>query len=128
MREIKSMKTVLPGFWYLDNFNLKKRFCDKKHEILTTKIYNFKNSAGPIYRAIITSAPHMPKQYYRDRGRSANPRYYLVADRNSFKNNYLPLEISLYLNNYGIEFLDTIQLKDILKDEPVIKYFTVINR
>lgn len=92
------------------------------------KIYNFKNSAGPIYRAIITSAPHMPKQYYRDRGRSANPRYYLVADRNSFKNNYLPLEISLYLNNYGIEFLDTIQLKDILKDEPVIKYFTVINR
>ena len=79
------------------------------------KIYNFENSAGPIYRAIITGAPHMPKQYYRDRGRSANPRYYLVADRNSFKNNYLPLEISLYLNNYGIEFLDTIQLKDILK-------------
>jgi type II secretory pathway pseudopilin PulG len=92
------------------------------------KIYNFENSAGPIYRAIITSAPHMPKQYYRDRGRSAKPRYYLTADSDTFKNNYLPLEISLYSNDQRIGFIDTMKLQDILKEEPIIKYFTVINR
>ena len=59
------------------------------------KIYNFKNAAGPIYRAIITNGPQMPKKFYRDRGRSAKPRYYLTAARTAFENNYLPLEISL---------------------------------
>lgn len=94
----------------------------------TARIYNFKEPAGPVYRAVITCAPHMPKQYYRDRGTSATPRYYLLSDRKSFKNNFLPLEISLYSNKYGLESLDTIDLKDILSEAPLLKYFTVINR
>ena len=47
----------------------------------SAKIYDFKDAAGPIYRAILTVGPHMPKQYYRDRGRSAKPRYYLTKGR-----------------------------------------------
>ena len=92
------------------------------------KIYNFKNAAGPIYRAIITNGPQMPKKFYRDRGRSAKPRYYLTAARTAFENNYLPLEISLYKNNYGPEFIDKIKLKDIIKEESLVTYVTIINR
>ena len=94
----------------------------------SAKIYNFNNAAGPIYRAILTNSPHMPKQYYRDRGRSANPRYYLTANREAFKNNFLSLEIALYSNDQEPEFIDSIQLKDILKKKPIVTYFTVINR
>ena len=47
------------------------------------KIYDFNNAAGPIYRAILTNSPHMPREYFRDRGRSANPRYYLTRSRGS---------------------------------------------
>jgi len=94
----------------------------------SAKIYDFQNAAGPIYRAILTNGPQMPKQYYRDRGRSAKPRYYLTTDRYAFKNNYLPLEISLFSNDHGLEFLDSIQLKDILEKKPIVTYFTVINR
>ena len=37
----------------------------------------------------------MPNQYYRDRGSSAKPRYYLTkGSREAFENNYLPLEIA----------------------------------
>lgn len=92
------------------------------------KIYNFKNSAGPIYRAIITIAPHMSKNYYKDRGSQAIPRYYLTTGRNKFENNYLPLEVSIYTNSYGIEFIDDFKLKDILKEKPIKKYYTIINR
>lgn len=92
------------------------------------KIYDFKGAAGPIYRAILTNAPQMPKQYYRDRGRSAMPRYYLTRNRKEFKNNYLPLEVSLFLNDQDPEFIDSVKLKDILKKKPVVNYFTVINR
>ena len=94
----------------------------------SAKIYDFQNAAGPIYRAILTNGPQMPKQYYRDRGRSAKPRYYLTTDRYALKNNYLPLEISLFSNDHGLEFLDSIQLKDILEKKPLVTYFTVINR
>lgn len=94
----------------------------------SARIYNFKQSAGPIYRAILTNGPQMPKQYYRDRGRSAKPRYYLTADRKAFQNNYLPLEISLYSNDFGPDFVEDFKLKDILKEEPILTYFTVINR
>jgi len=94
----------------------------------SAKIYDFQNAAGPIYRAILTNGPQMPKQYYRDRGRSAKPRYHLTNDRYAFKNNYLPLEISLFSNDHGLEFLDSIQLKDILEKKPIVTYFTVINR
>ena len=94
----------------------------------SAKIYDFKNAAGPIYRAIITNGPQMPKQYYRDRGRSAKPRYYLTVDRDRFKNNYLPLEIALYSNDFGLGFVENFKLKDILKEKPIINYFTVINR
>lgn len=92
------------------------------------KIYNFKNATGPIYRAILTNSPHMPKQYYRDRGRSANPRYFLTANREAFKNNFLSLEIALFATDQEPEFIDSVKLKDILKRKPIVTYFTVINR
>jgi len=92
------------------------------------KIYDFKDAAGPIYRAILTNGPQMPREYYRDRGRSANPRYYLTQKRNSFMNNYLPLEIALFSNDQEPEFIDSVKLKDILKKKPIVTYFTVINR
>lgn len=94
----------------------------------SAKIYDFKNAAGPIYRAIITNGPQMPNQYFRDRGRSAKPRYYLTNNRVEFKNNYLPLEISLYSNDQEPEFIDRIKLQDIIKKNPIVTYFTVINR
>lgn len=94
----------------------------------SAKIYDFKNAAGPIYRAILTNGPQMPNQYYRDRGRSAKPRYYLTKGRQAFENNYLPLKIALYLNNQEPEFIDSVELKDILKRTPIVTYFTVINR
>lgn len=92
------------------------------------KIYDFKDAAGPIYRAILTNGPQMPRQYYRDRGRSANPRYYLTKNRDSFMNNYLPLEIALFSNDQEPESIDSVKLKDILKKKPIVTYFTVINR
>ena len=94
----------------------------------SAKIYDFKDAAGPIYRAILTNGPHMPNQYYRDRGRSAKPRYYLTKGREAFENNYLPLEIALFSNDQEPEFIDSVQLKDILKRKPIVTYFTVINR
>ena len=92
------------------------------------KIYDFKDAAGPIYRAIITNGPQMPDQYYRDRGRSAKPRYYLTKDRLAFENNYLPLEVALYSNDQEPEFIDSVKLKDVLKRKPIVTYYTVINR
>ena len=92
------------------------------------RIYDFNNAAGPVYRAILTNGPQMPKNYFRDRGRSAKPRYYLTKDRKAFDNNYLPLEISLFSNDQEPEFIDSVQLKDILKRKPIVTYFTVINR
>ena len=94
----------------------------------STRIYEFNNAAGPIYRAILTSRPQMPNQYYRDRGRSAKPRYYLTRGREAFENNYLPLEIALFPNDQEPEFIDSVELKDILKRKPIVTYFTVINR
>ena len=92
------------------------------------RIYNFKDAAGPIYRAILTVAPHMPDGLYTDRGRSANPRYYLNSNRSKFGNNYLPLEISLYSNELDPEYIDKEKLKEIIKKKPIVNYFTVINR
>ena len=92
------------------------------------KIYNFKMRQVPIYRAILTNGPQMPKNYFRDRGRSAKPRYYLTKNRDAFKNNYLPLEIALFSNDQEPEFIDSVKLKDILKRKPIVTYFTVINR
>ena len=92
------------------------------------KIYSFKDAAGPIYRAIITAGPQMQKRFYRDRGRSTNPRYYLSLSRADFKNNYLPLQISLFSNDQDPEFIDDIELKDILIKKPLLSYFTIINR
>lgn len=94
----------------------------------SAKIYNFKDAAGPIYRAIITNGSQMPKQYYVDRGKSAKPRYYLIADTEEFKSNYLPLEISLYINAHGPKFKETVKLNEILKKDPILSYSTVINR
>ena len=94
----------------------------------SAKIYDFSNAAGPIYRAILTVGPHMEKQYYRDRGRSAKPRYYLTQGRKSFQNNYLPLEIALFSNDQEPEFIDSVKLKDILERKPIVTYSTVINR
>ena len=94
----------------------------------SAKIYDFKDAAGPIYRAILTNEPQMPNQYYRDRGRSAKPRYYLTKSREAFENNFLPLEIALFSNDQEPEFIDSVQLKDILKRKPIVTYFTVINR
>ena len=91
-------------------------------------IYDFKDAAGPIYRAILTNGPQMNNQYYRDRGRTANPRYYLTKGREEFENNYLPLKIDLFSNDQEPEFIDSVQLKDILKRKPIQTYFTVINR
>lgn len=94
----------------------------------SAKIYNFKNATGPIYRAILTNGPQMPEQYYRDRGRSAKPRYYLTHERAAFKNNYLPIEIALFATDQEPEFIDSVKLKDVLKRKPIVTYFTVINR
>ncbi len=94
----------------------------------SAKVYNFRNSAGPIYRAIITNGPQMPKQYYRDRGKKAKPRYYLTANSNNFKNNYLPLQISIYVNAHGPAFKENINLKEILQNDPIFSYSSVINR
>ena len=94
----------------------------------SAKIYDFKDAAGPIYRAILTNGPQMPNQYYRDRSRSAKPRYYLTKSREAFENNFLPLEIALFSNDQEPEFIDSVQLKDILKRKPIVTYFTVINR
>ena len=77
------------------------------------KIYDFKDAAGPIYRAILTNGPQMAKQYYRDRGRTAKPRYYLTKSRGAFDNNYLPLEVALFANDQEPEFIDSAKLKDI---------------
>lgn len=92
------------------------------------KIYDFKDAAGPIYRAILTNGPQMAKQYYRDRGRTAKPRYYLTKSRGAFDNNYLPLEVALFANDQEPEFIDSAKLKDILKRKPIVTYFTIINR
>ena len=70
----------------------------------------------------------MPNQYYRDRGRSAKPRYYLTKGRKAFENNYLPLEVALFANDQEPEFIDSVELKDILKRNPIVTYFTIINR
>ena len=86
------------------------------------------STCGHTYRAVLTNSPHMPREYFRDRGRSANPRYYLTKSRGAFKNNYLPLEIALYSNDLEPEFIDSVKLKDILIKKPIINYFTVINR
>jgi type II secretory pathway pseudopilin PulG len=94
----------------------------------SAKVYNFRNSAGPIYRAIITNGPQIPKQYYRDRGRSAKPRYYLTANSDNFKSNYLPLQISIYVNAHGPAFIENIPLKEILQEDPIFSYSTIINR
>lgn len=92
------------------------------------KIYDFKNAAGPIYRAILTNGPHMPKQYYRDRGMTFKPRYYLTKNRAAFENNYLSLEVALFSNDQEPDYIDSVQLREILKRKPIVTYFTVINR
>ena len=92
------------------------------------KIYNFENVAGPIYRAIITSAPQLPRKYFKDRGRSSKPRYYLTKSREKFQNNYLPLEIALFSSQIEPSFIDSVKLKDVLKNKPIVTYYTVINR
>ena len=92
------------------------------------KIYNFKNAAGPIYRAILTCGPRMPKKYYRDRGRTSYPRYFLTSSLKEFKNNFLTINISLYANDQDLEYIDKISLKDILNKKPIVRYNSVINR
>lgn len=94
----------------------------------SAKIRKFKNVAGPIYRAILTCAPHMSKQYYKDRGRSANPRYYLSQSLDFFENNFLPITISLYSTDQEPAFIDRIQLNEIILQRPILSYNTVINR
>ena len=94
----------------------------------SVRIFNFNDAAGPIYRAILTNGPQMPKRYYRDRGPLAKPRYYLSEDNQSFENNYLPLEIALFSNDLDPEFIDEIRLKDVLQRKPIVTYSTVINR
>ncbi len=92
------------------------------------KVYGFKNAAGPIYRAILTLSPFLRRDYYRDRGRSAIPRYTLLKSSVDYEGNFLPLNIDIYVNPPGPSFRDSMTYKELLTQKPIFTYTTAINR
>lgn len=92
------------------------------------KVYGFKNAAGPIYRAILTLSPILPRDYFRDRGRTAIPRYTLLQSSFNFDDNFLPLNIDIYVNSPGPSFRDSMAFKEIVTQKPIFSYSTAINR
>lgn len=92
------------------------------------KVREFKSAAGPIYRAVITLSPFISREYYRDRGRSAFPRYALSENFENFDSNFLSLSVDLFAEEPGPSFRDDIPLKAIYTEKPIFSFSTGINR
>lgn len=92
------------------------------------KVNEFKNAAGSIYRAVITLSPFISREYYRDRGRSAFPRYTLSQNIENFDSMYLSLNVDLFDEEPGPSFRDDKPLKAIYTEKPIFSFSTGINR
>ena len=92
------------------------------------KIREFKNAAGPIYRAVITLSPFISREFYRDRGRTAFPRYTLSQNFENFESNYLSLTVDLFAEEPGPSFKDNKPLKEIYTEKSIFSFSTGINR
>lgn len=92
------------------------------------KVQDFKSAAGSIYRAVITLSPFISREYYRDRGRSAFPRYTLSQNSQNFENTFLSLNVDLFAEEPGPSFRDEISLKALYASKPTFSFSTGINR
>lgn len=93
-----------------------------------SRAFDFKNAAGRIYRCVLTVKPLLPREYYKDRGRRAFPRYLLTNKISEFNEGYLPIEVAIYAENPGPSFSDRISIRDLSLKEPDYVFNTAISR
>ena len=68
------------------------------------------------------------KEYYKDRGQRAFPRYYLTNRIDEFNEGYLPIQVAIYAETPGPSFSDRISIRDLSLKEPDYVFNTAISR
>lgn len=91
-------------------------------------VKDFANAAGPIYRIIVTLNPLISKEFYKDRGISASPRFILTKSVLDFDEHFLPLNIDIFIDAPGTSFVDKLPYKKIKTQQAIFSFSTGINR